>query len=195
MDDDSVLSEHSLAERIRQGDSAAEEEFVERFHRRALVMATVRTGDPQVAADLAQEAMLGVLTALREGRVNDHQHLAGYVYGTTRNLVNNYFRRRDPTTTPITEATRAADDPELAAERSERLGMVERALEEMGPDDREVLRLTLVDGLKPGEIADRLGLTSEVVRKRKSRAVSRLQKIVREWSQNPAAGHIDSEDR
>jgi DNA-directed RNA polymerase specialized sigma24 family protein len=35
--------------------------------------------------------------------------------------------------------------------------------------------LTLVDGLKPGQIAARLGLGEEVVRTRKSRAIKRLK--------------------
>jgi DNA-directed RNA polymerase specialized sigma24 family protein len=34
--------------------------------------------------------------------------------------------------------------------------------------------MTLVDGLKPGEIAETLRLTSEVVRQRKSRALKKL---------------------
>ena len=82
----------------------------------------------------------------------------------------------------------------MTAER-ERLELVERALDQLRPDDREILRMTLVDGLKSGEIADRLGLASEVVRKRKSRAVSRLQKAVNQVSRFGPPSHIESEDR
>jgi RNA polymerase sigma-70 factor (ECF subfamily) len=194
---DSVLTEQSLADRIRHGDPTAEAEFVERYYRRVLVMAQVRTGDRQVALDLAQEAMIGVLKALREGRVNSHQHVAGYVHGTARNLINNHFRRsrsRPPDAVLGDQLGTAADPERVTAER-ERLELVERALDQLRPDDREILRMTLVEGLKSGEIADRLGLASEVVRKRKSRAVGRLQKAVNHVSRSEHSRHIESEGR
>ena len=42
--------------------------------------------------------------------------------------------------------------------------------------------MTLVDGLKPGEIAAELGLTSEVVRTRKLRAIKKITDFVRNMS-------------
>ena len=44
----------------------------------------------------------------------------------------------------------------------------------MADSDRQILLLTLVDGMKPGEIAEQMGLTAEVVRARKSRAQKRV---------------------
>jgi RNA polymerase sigma-70 factor (ECF subfamily) len=194
---DSVLTEQSLAGRIRHGDPAAEAEFVDRYYRRVLVMAQVRTGDRQVALDLAQEAMVGALEALRQGRVNNHQQVAGYVYGTARNLINNHFRRSKskPRDAALGEHTGTTADPERLTAERERLELVERALDRLRPDDREILRMTLVDGLKSGEIADRLGLGSEVVRKRKSRAVARLQKAVNQVSRSETPNHLESEGR
>jgi RNA polymerase sigma factor (sigma-70 family) len=197
MGQDSVLAEQSLADRIRHGDPAAEAEFVERYYRRVLVMAQVRTGDRQVALDLAQEAMIGVLQALREGRVNSHQHVAGYVHGTARNLINNHFRGRGQARTEgvVLDGESTQRDPEQLTAERERLELVERALDQLRPDDRQILRMTLVDGLKPGEIADRLGLASEVVRKRKSRAVFRLQKALEQRSRFQRQNHLESEGR
>ena len=153
--------EMSLADRVQAGEREAEEELVQRFYRKVLVMAIIRVGDRQVALDIAQETMIGVLEALRQSRVNDQQHLAGYVYGTARNLINNHFRVRARTKTEgaVLDREVAKDDPEQEAAERERLEMVERALAELKPDDREILRMTLVDGLKPGEIAARTGCT------------------------------------
>jgi len=55
--------------------------------------------------------------------------------------------------------------------------------------------MTLVDGLKPGEIAARTGLTSEVVRKRKSRASKKLQEVIRKRSRIPGSDHVEGEGR
>ena len=158
-------------------------------------MAKVRTNDPQAALDLAQETMIAVLTALREGRVNSVPNVAAYVHGTARNLINNHLRKRDQATIPLRANSTAADNPERAAERSEELSIVDRALQQLTTEDRQVLRLTLVEGLKPGEIAERLGLSSEVVRKRKSRAKARLKATVRAWSRKHSTNHYRDEGR
>jgi len=190
-----LVLEVSLADRVRGGEEGAEEEFVIRFHRRVYVMALARTRDPEVAEDLAQEAMLGVLQGLREGRLIDGEKLSGYVRGAAKNLINNHFRVRGRTTVEgvIPEREVGQDDPEQLVAERENLEIVERALAELKPDDREILRMTLVDGLKPGEIAARIGLTSEVVRKRKSRACKRLQQVIRKRSRIPRFGHIEGE--
>ena len=54
-----------------------------------------------------------------------------------------------------------------------------KALERLGLEDRKILWMTLVQGHKPGEIAAALGLTSEVVRTRKARAVKKVADIIR----------------
>ena len=57
-----------------------------------------------------------------------------------------------------------------------------RALATLDATDRKILLLTLVEGLKPGEIGARLGLTSEIVRARKSRALKKTIERVKRLS-------------
>ena len=57
--------------------------------------------------------------------------------------------------------------------------MVRQALEQLDVTDQNILMRTLVGGEKPGEIAQRLGLSSEVVRQRKSRAVKKVSEYIR----------------
>jgi RNA polymerase sigma-70 factor (ECF subfamily) len=187
----------SLADRVREGEQGAEEELVQTFFRKVLVMAQVRVCDPDVALDIAQETMIGVLEALRQGRVRNDEHVAAYVLGAAKNLINNQFRLRARTRReePALDVEVAQGDPEQLAAEHERLEMVERALSELKPDDREILRMTLVDGMKPGEIAAEIGLTSEVVRQRKSRATRRLQLIIRDLSRIPRPNHKEEDGR
>ncbi len=81
-------SETGLVERIRNADQAAEAELVGRFYPRVYAMVLARTRDNDVAWDLAQEIMLAVLCALREGGLRDHGSLTGYVCVTARNRIN-----------------------------------------------------------------------------------------------------------
>jgi RNA polymerase sigma-70 factor (ECF subfamily) len=64
-------------------------------------------------------------------------------------------------------------------EDAERMRLVHEALERLGQEDRKIVWMTLVQGSKPGEIAAALGLTSEVVRTRKTRAVKKVADLIR----------------
>jgi len=170
-----------IAERIRRGDLAAEGTLVESYYGRVFAMALVRTGDRELARDLAQEIMLAVLCALREGRLNDPSGLTGYICATARNRVSYHFRHRKPeVSTPLPEVTAShLPDPEECFQSEERRQLVLRAITHLRPAEQKILRLTLVEGLKSGEIAERLSLKPEVVRKRKSRAIAKLHEALR----------------
>jgi len=62
-------------------------------------------------------------------------------------------------------------------------------LEQLELTDQRILLLTLVEGLKPGDIAQRLNLTSEVVRARKSRAVRKVTETIRKLSRKGPGDH------
>ena len=176
-------AQSSLAERIRGHEPSAEEELVSLFSDRVRVMVLARTRDPEVARDLAQDVMLAVVRALRGEQLREPERLAGFVYGTARNVLNNYLRTRSrlPKEDPIDDALHLAQPPERV-DNSERMGLVRRALAFLGSTDRQILLLTLVEGLKPGQIGAQLGMTSEVVRARKSRALKKTIERVKRQS-------------
>jgi RNA polymerase sigma-70 factor (ECF subfamily) len=173
----------TLAERVRRHEPAAEEELVRQFSDRVTVLVLARTRDREAARDLTQEIMLAVVLALRNGHLRQTERLAAFVYGTARNLINNHLRSRSrlPREETIDDARDAASTPR-PIEDEERVLLVRRAVRDLDSTDRKILLLTLVEGLKPGEIAARLGLTSEVVRTRKSRAVRKMTERVKRLS-------------
>ena len=126
--------------------------------------------------------MLAVVLALRDGNLREPERLAAFVYGTARNLVNNYFRNRSRLReNPIKEGLHLLDsrDPVETAECNV---LARRALASLDSTDRSLLLLTLVGGLKPGEIAAQTGLSSDVVRARKSRALKKMIERVKKLS-------------
>ena len=178
-----VQQQSLLAERIRRHEPAAEEELVRLFQDRILFLVRMRTHDPGGAQDLTQDVLLAVVLALREGQLRDPERLTAFVYGTARNVVNNHLRSRSrlPREDPIEGQDYFINnvDPVEDAERS---ALVRTALSALASTDRKILLLTLVNGLRPGEIAVRTGLTSEVVRARKSRALRKMIERVKKLS-------------
>jgi RNA polymerase sigma-70 factor (ECF subfamily) len=175
-----------LASRIERHDPAAEEELARLFYPHLMALAASRLSDRETACEIAQEAFLAVLSALREGRLREPEKLPSFVVGTGRNLIKSCLRRKarhpDPLSlgsndASVPSACPDAGDPSL--ERDEEKSLVLSALQRLKPVDREILLLTLVEGLNPREIALEMGLKSETVRLRKSRALRRLQRRLR----------------
>lgn len=173
----------TLAERIREGNASAETELVAEFTQRIFVMAVVRTHDGETARDIVQDVLIAVIVALRKGQLQDAGKLAAFVHGTARNLINNRLRNQSqqPPMEPLPDDLAQAG---LAAELDdkERVRLLHRAVGRLQPQDRTILSMTLVEGRKPGEIATALGLTSEVVRTRKLRAVKKVADLIRKMS-------------
>jgi RNA polymerase sigma factor (sigma-70 family) len=169
--------EAELAARIRSGNRAAEEEFAEFYGRRIFLIAVVRTRDREAARDLSQEVLIAVLQAIRAGQLREADKLSAFVQGTARNLINNYLRTRarraECTLEGVSEAT---TDSVLEQEFEERRRLIQRELESCSVLDRKILLYALVDGHSLAEVAERLELTHEAVRARKSRLVRKLMK-------------------
>jgi RNA polymerase sigma-70 factor (ECF subfamily) len=180
-----AFSAASLTGRVQARDPAAEEELVRRFRPGLVAIFRARTRDPEAARELAQDTLLAVIAAIREGKVRDPERLAGFVHGVARNVLAGHFRRNAgrPSTVPIEDVDLPSPVDDDASDRRE---IVRRALDALGAEDREVLELTLGLGLQPAEIAERLGLTPDAVRMRKMRATRRAAEMLREWLRSPA---------
>ena len=179
------MSSHRTAPAVLLLDPTAEDQIVRTFGPRINVMALVRTRDPDAAQDLTQSALVQILQALRKGQLRDRQKLPAFVYGTARNVINYYLRARSqtPRSEPLGGDTGAEDEVQLLdLERAERLTLVRRAVARLEPGDRRVLMMTLVDGWEPTVIAARLGLSAEVIRQRKSRAIKRVIEVIKDLS-------------
>lgn len=181
----------NLVERLRAGNEQAEHEFVQLFAGRLHLMISARIHDRETAHDLAQEALVAALSSLRKGGLREAVKLAAFVHGLGRNVANNYLRRRQggPVEVPLDNHAVAAAPPAEDDEDRERRELALRAVRGLSASDRDVLTLTLVDGLKPGDIARRLGETPEVVRTRKSRALKRVIAEVERLSRFKGTGH------
>jgi len=185
----------ALATRVASGDQAAEKTLIEHVAPRIRAMALARTRDVDLARDLTQESLIAVLVAARKGQIRDLDRVAAFVCGVARNVINNHRRRTFKLQeSPLEDELLQSGLPALIAEddheESERKRLMTRALSALGPSDRQVLLLTLVQGLKPGEIAAKTGLSPDVVRTRKSRALKRVLETLENQSQNPAVRHL-----
>jgi RNA polymerase sigma-70 factor (ECF subfamily) len=132
---------------------------------------------------------MAVLVELRAGRLREPERLAAFVHGVARNIINN-AQRRDRERPPVVPL-----DPDVLIElppdddEREKRALAERAIATLSDADRKVLSLTLVENLKPGEIAARLGIGVEAVRARKSRALRKVTEEIQRLLRLPPRRH------
>jgi RNA polymerase sigma factor (sigma-70 family) len=167
-----VDDNEALAQRIMKGDRAAEAELVGLYCDCVFAMALSRTRNRDAARELMDDVLMAVITALRHGSVRNTAQLGGFVRGTAANIINGYIRaaRRAPRTVSLSPDA-AGNDPTDEYERQDRCDLAFEALALLNARDRQILQLSLLEGLKPAEIAARLGTSSVLVRQRKCRAL------------------------
>ena len=134
-----------------------------------------RVRDCEAARELVDDVLVVVVQALREGKLRSPDRIDSFVYGVALNLSNNRLRSaaRQPHLEPLAEEL-ASVDPVTSYEWAERVEICRRALKHLEPLDQQILYLTLVGGMRSGEIAAELGLSSSLVRQRKSRAQKKI---------------------
>jgi RNA polymerase sigma-70 factor (ECF subfamily) len=175
----------ALVAAIATGDLEAEHRFAMRFMPRVRAMLLARSRNSDVVPDLQQEAMIEAICALRRGQLRDPAKLVAFVIGVTRNVLNSHFRNaaRQPESLELPDDLPDLSKASDAGERTQREALVTEALLNFDAIDRKIMEMTLLEGLKPGAIAERLKLSDDVVRQRKLRATRRVMELVSNQSQ------------
>ncbi|MFN2384380.1 MAG: RNA polymerase sigma factor [Gemmatimonadota bacterium] len=158
-------SDAQLIHAVRSGRPDAFEALVRRYLRSAYAVALARTGVPEDAEEVCQDAFLVALERLADCREPDR--FAGWLFEIVRNRALNLVRARTVrATAPLDEAATAGghDTPLHDAARAGLRGHLLAALDRLTATQREVVLLHDVDGWRHREIATRLGLAAGTVR-------------------------------
>lgn len=152
-----------------------------------LAYALRRVAQPADAADVVAETFLVAWRRCAEIPPENEARL--WLYGVARHVLANHHRggiRRERLGLRLRQRLSAVA-PDPGREVPERLALTQ-ALARLGSLDREVLQLTVWEGLEPREAAAVLEVSPAVVRTRLSRARARLRELI---GDDPApSGHV-----
>ncbi|GIF05142.1 RNA polymerase sigma factor [Actinoplanes siamensis] len=149
-----------------------------------------RVEQPADAADVVAETFL--IAWRRRHEVPPGGETRLWLYGVARRVLANHHRggeRRERLGERLRRRLAAVGGADPGSEVLERLA-VREALARLGDLDREVLTLTVWEGLEPREVAEVLGVNAAAVRTRLSRARARLRELVGDDLRRP--GHVSS---
>jgi RNA polymerase sigma-70 factor (ECF subfamily) len=176
---ESVLTDEELLKRTAAGERGAFDELVVRHQAAVFRFARAATEGLAAAEDVLQETFLAAWRAA--GTFQGRSAVRTWLLTIARNQSWHHRERagRIPVDdVPLPELGEAAgwgdQSPEDAAVRSQRRGRLARALELLGPEEREVLVLRELEELSGEETAAALGIGLAAMKSRLHRARLRL---------------------
>jgi RNA polymerase sigma-70 factor (ECF subfamily) len=153
-----------------------------------LAYALRRVEQPDDAADIVAETFLVAWRRVRDLPPDDEIRL--WLYGVARRVLANHHRggaRRVRLGERLRQRITAEVGGDPGTEVPQRL-TVQAALNRLGEPDREMLMLTVWEGLQPREVAEVMRVSPNAVRTRLSRARAKLRELVGDDLSAP--GHV-----
>jgi RNA polymerase sigma-70 factor (ECF subfamily) len=156
-----------LVDAIRAGDPAAFQGLYKLHFRRIHNFSVRRLGDVAEAEDVVQEVFEAVYFCL--DRFEGKSDLLVWIYGITRNILNNRLRRRGGVRLVSLddippEAAPRDLGPEPLAEARQTLGRVRAAIEKLPGEQRKILELRHGKRLNIRRIAQLTGRSEDAVK-------------------------------
>jgi RNA polymerase sigma-70 factor (ECF subfamily) len=174
--------ERKLLTAIRQGDTAAAEELVERTYSAVFASVFRLCGDRDLAADLTQETYQKAWSALP--RFDGRSQLFTWLYRIAYTTFLNHVRRPrrmtsldEPDAIDVRDQSPRADDVLADQEEAEHL---RKAVMQLPEDMRFTVTAHFWGGLPVKEIAQIEGITTVAIRKRLHKAFSILETMLDE---------------
>ncbi|RKU07992.1 RNA polymerase subunit sigma-24 [Candidatus Poribacteria bacterium] len=166
-----------------EGDAEAFNELVNRHHSKIYGLAYRMLGNPDDAADATQETFLEAYKSVKTFQFQSQ--FGTWLYRIGINTCQQYIRKSQSNERKLTAYTREAeihgsasenDSPERAAIKTEQNEVVQDAIGQLPPKQREVVTLYYMQHLKYREIAEILKCSEGTVASRLNQALKNLKR-------------------
>ncbi|MEM7309653.1 MAG: sigma-70 family RNA polymerase sigma factor [Planctomycetota bacterium] len=168
----------SLLQRVASGDAAAVQEVLDRFG--SLVWSIVRRQmNASTAEEVVQEIFIDVWRSAPR-YVPERASEATFITTIARRRLIDHRRRvgRQPRHEEIEETLPEPMDGPNPVEVADEARVAVRAIEQLKPDQRRVLKLAVVDGLTHAEIARATSLPLGTVKSHARRGLRRVRELL-----------------
>ena len=171
--------EEAIVRQCREGDANAYSTLVDRYKTMVYNVAYRMAGDEDTAKDLAQESFIAAYAGLARFRFGSK--FSTWLYSIALNKCRDHLRLMKETVSTDEIAEIIPDrgiSPERAAAAGQDRDVLQRALETLPADYREVLILKHIEGLDYGEISAITGMGIPALKVRAHRGREMLRKIL-----------------
>ena len=185
-----VIDDFTLIRAIQTGDNQAFESLVRRYQRQVANLIYLTMGNRDDVEDIAQEVFIRVYRSLP--RFKFDASFFSWIYRITKNLCIDEIRKRkirkvlslDFLTEDALEKNKKNKDtfmPSDSMMTEEKREVIQKALQQLKPEYREVLVLREYEDLGYTEISETLGISLEAVKSRIFRARNELKNLLSDY--------------
>jgi len=188
-----ALSDHELLVAISARDQSAMEELFDR-HERQVYRFILRTfKDEGLAEDVTAETFCEVWRAAA-GSFKGQSRVSTWLVAIARNLAISMLRRRSEQALDESAALSledGADNPEVAAAKKQRDGIVAHCLKSLPAAHRELIQFFYFEDKSIAEVAELIGIPVNTVKTRMFRARNLMSELLKDYD----IGRFDSLDQ
>ena len=168
--------------RAARGDEVAAGAIFDHYYPRVFRYARARLASDADAEDVAAETFARVLKGLGKFRWKG-AGFEGWLFRIASNLLVDAYRRAGrelPESTPAREEASEEPSPDSIVLFAEEAGSLHRLLDELPPDQREVLLLRFAADLDTHEVGEVMDRNPNAIRQLQFRALQKLREMMKE---------------
>ncbi len=169
--------------RAIQGDTDAIGELYECHRLGIFRYLYYRTGDAQIAEDLTSEVFLRMIRSLSGYRLQDVAFQA-WLFQIAHNLLNDHYRKmnvRHDVQLEENVMEHPQAPPSRPVEHSLNSVTLQKALDLLSVEQRDVIVLRFITGLTIAEVAQALHKSEDAVKGLQRRALATLREVLTDW--------------
>ncbi|NER13612.1 sigma-70 family RNA polymerase sigma factor [Leptobacterium flavescens] len=169
-----TLSDEDLMHEVSRGNLDTMSFLFERYHMRVFNFLYKMCGDRDLSEDLTQDVFYKVI------KYKDSYNggkFSSWVYTIARNGLSNYYRTRKEDNSKLEEVMYKLGEEYIEEESGEEIAHLHRMINKLKPNDKELLVLNKLQGIRYEELAEITGNTAGAVKVKVHRAVKKLKEF------------------
>lgn len=183
------MSDQELVIRFCSGECKAIEELINRYKNKVYTYIYFNVRDQHLAEDLFQDTFVKVIKSLQEGKYQENGKLLPWIMRIAHNLIIDYYRRGSQLNTCSNDdfevdLFNSPKYSELTVEQeiisNQVTRDIRRLIDELPPDQKEIILLRHYLGLSFKEIAEQTNISINTALGRMRYAIINMRKLIKE---------------
>ncbi len=173
-----VLDDAALMIKIQAGQSDKLGLLFERYNKQLYGFFVRLTHDTALSEDLVQNVFLRILKY--KGSFNPEKRFTTWMYQIARNVFHDQYRKKSNKENPVDEFKQHEPSEEMnvmQSEQDERVKLLQKALEALPEDKKEILIMSRYQGLRYKEIGEIFNCSETAIKVKAHRAMKELKTI------------------
>jgi RNA polymerase sigma factor (sigma-70 family) len=169
------MNDFEIVELIKKGDEQALEHLYRKHYRMMARLITRNRGSEDDAKDVFQDALIILWEKVRLGKFELSSKLSTYLYSVCQNLWHKELNRKQRHVSQEHDVAEVQDN-----DRQERIAIVNKCLQQLKPDCRQILMYYYFDQLPMTEIAEKMEFANaDSAKTKKYKCKQELDKLIK----------------